>query len=172
MILCVAWRKRLRRVLNLPRATHNHLLRLLSNSLPIYDYVNDLHGIAACLCSDNNLLTASDDGRYILLVVMPGRLIILFLVDYCCVMQILWLVICQLSLVIKLGLCTLQCSTGTRKIVMGGKLQLGGPTLPSPAIPPFSRPALPLFLPLPSLPLSYLSLLSPLEVGPKIQVSK
>ena len=41
-------------------------------------------------------------------VVMPGRLINLLLVDYCRVMLILWLVICQLLLVMKFGLHTLQ----------------------------------------------------------------
>jgi len=35
-------------------------------------------------------------------------LINLLLVNYCCVMLILWLVICQLLLVMKLGLRTLQ----------------------------------------------------------------
>jgi len=33
------WRKGLRRVLDLPCATHNHILPLLSNSLPIYDEI-------------------------------------------------------------------------------------------------------------------------------------
>ena len=55
---CVAWRKGLRRVLNLPRATHNYFLPLLSNSLPIYDEIckRSARFIAACLCSDNDLV--------------------------------------------------------------------------------------------------------------------
>jgi len=45
-------------VLDLPWATHNHLLPLLSNSLPIYDEIckRSASFIAACLCSDCNLV--------------------------------------------------------------------------------------------------------------------
>ena len=46
----------MRRISDLPRATHNHLLPLLSNSLPTYDEIckRSAKFIVACLCSDNN----------------------------------------------------------------------------------------------------------------------
>jgi len=58
---CVAWRKGLIRVLDLPRATHNHLLPLLSNNLPIYDEKGKRSArfIVTCLCSDNNLVKSA-----------------------------------------------------------------------------------------------------------------
>ena len=61
-----------------------------------------------------------------------------------------------------------QGSAGARKIVMGAKLSLGGPTLPPPSLfppfpPPFPFPPLP-YPPLP--PFSSCPFSSPLEVGP------
>jgi len=55
---CVAWRKGLRCILDLPQATHNHFLPLLSKGLPIYDEIckRSARFIAICLCSDNNLV--------------------------------------------------------------------------------------------------------------------
>ena len=38
-LFCVAWRKALRRVLNLPYNTHSHLLPILADTIPIFDEI-------------------------------------------------------------------------------------------------------------------------------------
>ena len=55
---CVAWRKTLRRVLNLPYNSHSYLLPLLSNSLPVFVEIckRSSHFILSCLNSRSSLV--------------------------------------------------------------------------------------------------------------------
>jgi len=55
---CIAWRKALRRVLNLPYKTHNYLLPILSNSLPLFIEIckRSAHFIFSCINSRSSLV--------------------------------------------------------------------------------------------------------------------
>jgi hypothetical protein len=55
---CVAWRKALRRVLDLPYNSHSFLLPLLSDTLPIYDEIckRSARFIMSCLFSNSSLV--------------------------------------------------------------------------------------------------------------------
>ena len=59
-IFCTAWRKAVRRVLNLPVNTHCYLLPLLAKCLPISDeiYKRSARFIYSCLSSSNKLVAA------------------------------------------------------------------------------------------------------------------
>jgi len=48
--LCIAWRKTLRRICNLPSCTHSRLLPLVCNCLPLFDELcrGSLHFIRTC----------------------------------------------------------------------------------------------------------------------------
>jgi len=56
--ICVAWRKALRRVLNLPYNTHSCLLPLLSDTIPIYDELckRSARFITSCIFSPCHLV--------------------------------------------------------------------------------------------------------------------
>ena len=101
--------------------TYNiHLLPSLGANLRRYAK-HPARFIAACFCSDTNLVKSVVNygnlarchsvvgGNVVFFTrAIPGRLINLFLVNYCCVMLTLWLAIYQQLLVMKLGLHTLQ----------------------------------------------------------------
>jgi len=55
---CVAWRKALRRVLNLPYNTHSYLLPLLTDTLPIFDEIckRSARFIVSCLFGSSRLV--------------------------------------------------------------------------------------------------------------------
>ena len=55
---CTAWRKALRRVLNLPYNAHSFFLPFISNTLPIFDELckRSVRFISSCLLSSNNLV--------------------------------------------------------------------------------------------------------------------
>jgi hypothetical protein len=57
-LFCVAWRKALRRVLNLPYNTHSHLLPILADTIPIFDEIckRSAHFITSCLSSPSRLV--------------------------------------------------------------------------------------------------------------------
>jgi len=57
-VFCVTWRKGFRRVVSLHPATHRHLLRLLSCTLPIYDEIckRSARFILSCLFSQSSLV--------------------------------------------------------------------------------------------------------------------
>jgi endonuclease/exonuclease/phosphatase family metal-dependent hydrolase len=57
-IFCVAWRKALRRIFNLPYNTHSYLLPLISNTLPILDELSKRSArfITSCLLSPSRLV--------------------------------------------------------------------------------------------------------------------
>jgi len=59
--VCVAWRKALRRVWNLPLNTHSYFLFELSHALPVYDAVckRVLSFISKCVNSDCDLVSFS-----------------------------------------------------------------------------------------------------------------
>jgi len=56
--LCVAWRKTLRRIWNLPSCTHSRLLPLICNCLPLFDEIcrRPLHIIRTCVLHDSSLI--------------------------------------------------------------------------------------------------------------------
>ena len=58
--VCTAWRKGLRRIWQLPRATHSVLLPRLSNTVPIFDmfYKRMLNFVHRCLTSDSSLVSS------------------------------------------------------------------------------------------------------------------
>ena len=115
---CVACRKGLRCVcvLNIPRATHNQFLPLLSVCQSTMRYVNDLQGLlrpVSVVIIWWNLVKSvvnygilarchSVVGRNVMLLSRryAGLCDQLVSFNYCCEMLILWLVICQLLLVI------------------------------------------------------------------------
>ena len=55
---CVAWRKALRRVLNLPNNTHSCLLPLLTETLPVFDEIckRSARFIVSCLFGSSRLV--------------------------------------------------------------------------------------------------------------------
>ena len=57
-LFCVAWRKALRRVLNLPYNTHSHLLPILADTIPIFDDIckRSARFITSCLFSPSRLV--------------------------------------------------------------------------------------------------------------------
>ena len=57
-IFCIAWRKAIRRILNLPNTTHSFFLPPLSNTLPVYDELckRSARFIISCLFSVNQLV--------------------------------------------------------------------------------------------------------------------
>lgn len=57
-VFCVAWRKALRRVLNLPYNTHSYFLPILSNTLPIFDELckRSARFITSCLFAPSRLV--------------------------------------------------------------------------------------------------------------------
>jgi hypothetical protein len=57
-LFCVAWRKALRRVLNLPYNTHSRLLPILADTFPISDEIckRSAHFITSCISSPSRLV--------------------------------------------------------------------------------------------------------------------
>ena len=57
--LCVAWRKSLRRIWNLPPCTHTRLLHLVGHCLPLFDEMcrRSLNFIRTCLSHDSTLIS-------------------------------------------------------------------------------------------------------------------
>jgi hypothetical protein len=57
-LFCIAWRKALRRVLNLPFNTHSRLLSILADTIPIFDEIckQSARFITACLSSPSRLV--------------------------------------------------------------------------------------------------------------------
>jgi hypothetical protein len=55
--ICIAWRKSLRRIWNLPYRTHSYLLALISNCLPIFDEIcrRSLNFVSRCILEGNAL---------------------------------------------------------------------------------------------------------------------
>lgn len=56
--VCIAWRKALRRVLNLPHSSHSYLLPIICCSLPFFDEIikRSSRFITSCLCSTSRLV--------------------------------------------------------------------------------------------------------------------